>query len=129
VHELACAWRDETRPRAAYREINMIAICPTDPRHGEFATTAHVAESWKVNREGDWIETLSMIETTHAPSADNHWTCIACGSTAVVFRAGEGQKYLDDAIAAFDAQAKLELKAGTLLEGGVRSRPTGLAET
>ena len=60
----------------------MKAICPKDPDHKIFITTAHVMEEWLVDEKGNWIETLSSLETTHAPDFDNIWTCGICGTEA-----------------------------------------------
>lgn len=64
----------------------MKAICPNDPNHTEFETTAHVMELWKVDSEGNFIETLETLQTDHEPSPDNDWACAICGATAKVER-------------------------------------------
>lgn len=62
----------------------MKAICPNDPHHQEFITTAHVSEEWKVDAKGNWIETLEGIEIIHGPDPDNDWTCAICGAQAKI---------------------------------------------
>lgn len=60
------------------------AICPNNPNHKRFETTAHVAQSWKVDEYGNFIEELETLETTHKPDKNNIWTCLECGSEAIV---------------------------------------------
>lgn len=57
--------------------------CPKDLKHKEFLTTAHVAETWKVDERGNYLETISTDETTHGPDPDNVWICGVCGADAV----------------------------------------------
>lgn len=64
----------------------MKVICPSNPDHKEFITTAHVAETWKVDSEGNFIEALSTDEVTHDPDFDNEWTCFSCNAQAVKVR-------------------------------------------
>ena len=55
-------------------------ICP---RCGgkEFFTTAHVAQEWKVNEKGNFIEcTEDCIEVDAGPDDDNIWFCAKCGA-------------------------------------------------
>ncbi len=56
--------------------------CPNNPNHKEFFTVAHVVETWKVDEEGNYLETISTDETTHRPDPDNTWTCVACNTEA-----------------------------------------------
>lgn len=60
----------------------MRAVCPNDPSHKRFLTTAHVMEEWIVDSKGDFVELVGSIETTHGPSRDNLWTCAECGAIA-----------------------------------------------
>lgn len=62
----------------------MNAVCPNDPAHDRFATVAHVMEEWEVDREGNWIQTLDVLQTSHKPCSGNVWTCRVCGETASV---------------------------------------------
>lgn len=62
----------------------MKAVCPTDPSHNRFTTTAHVMEEWEVDEEGDWVRTISTLQVTHGPDVDNVWTCVSCGAEADV---------------------------------------------
>lgn len=50
----------------------------------EFTTTAHVMQEWKVDGEGNFIETVDpCLQVDHYPDPDNIWTCCRCGSEAV----------------------------------------------
>ena len=50
----------------------------------EFTTTAHVMQEWKVDGEGNYIETMDpCLQVDHYPDPDNIWTCCRCGSEAV----------------------------------------------
>lgn len=60
------------------------AICPTDPTHCDFITTAHVMEDWKVDKHGNWLDTLKTLQIDHGPDPDNIWTCFVCGAEAEV---------------------------------------------
>lgn len=62
----------------------MKAICPNNPKHKSFKTTAHVVQTWLVDEEGVFIEEASTDEVTHPPHEDNIWTCYECGAEAKV---------------------------------------------
>ena len=64
----------------------MKATCPNDPAHDRFYTTAHVAQTWEVDREGNFVSDLSTDEVTHFPDPDNTWQCKICGADATVER-------------------------------------------
>lgn len=49
-----------------------------------FFTVAHVAQTWKVDDEGNWLETVSTDETVAHPHDDNIWTCTKCGADAEI---------------------------------------------
>jgi len=61
----------------------MTMKCPNNNNHNEFLTSAHVMEEWKVDANGDWIETIECIQTVHEPNEDNTWECWVCGAFAV----------------------------------------------
>jgi len=50
----------------------------------EFLTCATVLEDWKVDEEGNWIDTRECVMTIEYPNADNIWTCAKCGAEAEV---------------------------------------------
>ena len=60
------------------------AICPNNPEHKRFTTTAHITQSWVVDEEGRFIDADSDLEVTHGPDKDNIWTCYECGEEAIV---------------------------------------------
>lgn len=52
------------------------------PRCGctEFFVTAHVAQDWRVDKNGNFVEELNTcIEVTHFPDDDDIWDCAECG--------------------------------------------------
>ena len=57
-------------------------VCPKNPNHKQFITTAHEMHDWKVDEDGNFLEDLGCIETTHGPDEDNIWTCKLCGTEA-----------------------------------------------
>lgn len=63
----------------------MKAICPKNENHKEFITVAHVSQDWKVDENGNWIDTVDeSLEVTAKPQAENTWTCFICNAEAVV---------------------------------------------
>jgi hypothetical protein len=62
----------------------MKAVCPNDPSHKTFITTAHVTQEWVVDDEGNFIKDLGVLETTHGPDPYNCWSCETCHADAVV---------------------------------------------
>ena len=64
--------------------IGFKAVCPNNPDHKEFITTAHVMDEWLVDENGDFLDTLRNLETVHGPDPQNIWTCNECGARAVI---------------------------------------------
>ena len=64
----------------------MKAVCPKDPTHTGCYTTAAMQETWLVDNEGNWIETLCSDQILHKPSPDNIWECRECGEECAVTR-------------------------------------------
>ena len=62
----------------------MKAICPKNPKHKRFITTAHVAEDWVVDEHGEFIKSLGATDTLAKPNPYNTWTCKTCGADAVI---------------------------------------------
>jgi hypothetical protein len=60
----------------------MAAKCPNGCTDTKFITTAHVAQTWKVDADGNFLEEISTDDTTHAPDPGNEWTCTKCGAVA-----------------------------------------------
>lgn len=61
----------------------MPAYCPNNLRHDQFETVAHVMQSWKVDREGEHIDTLDdSLQTSFKPDPGNTWTCLHCDTEA-----------------------------------------------
>lgn len=67
----------------------MQAICPNDPNHKRFSTTAHVMEEWEVDAEGNFVRTIEVLQVDHGPDPDNEWACLECGAQAKVLTAPE----------------------------------------
>ena len=63
--------------------MKKIAVCPNNPAHHHFITTAHEAHTWEVDEDGDFIKDLGCDEVTHQPDEGNIWTCTECGADAV----------------------------------------------
>lgn len=60
------------------------ATCPKNPEHKQFITTAHVVETWVVEADGTFIESIESVEVTHKPDPRNLWTCATCEADAKV---------------------------------------------
>ena len=58
-------------------------ICPKCG-DSEFVTVAHVAQDWKVDGFGNFLEELETTEVVAAPDDGNIWTCARCGSEAII---------------------------------------------
>ena len=65
--------------------MRLVAVCPSDRSHNEFLTTAHVTQTWIVNRYGDFEFILDSEEcqVIHAPDSEDIWQCKICGKDAV----------------------------------------------
>lgn len=51
--------------------------------HDVFYTTAHVVELWKVDNNGNHLETIDCLETAYYPDDDDDvWWCEKCGYEA-----------------------------------------------
>lgn len=63
----------------------MKIICPNNRNHSEFSVTAHVTQEWKVNENGEFIESLKeCVEVTDEPNArDFIFSCIECGAEGI----------------------------------------------
>jgi hypothetical protein len=64
----------------------MKLVCPKDPNHKEFSVTAHIAQEWKVDANGEFLEvTEDCTDVTHRPDILDYFTCFECGEEAQVF--------------------------------------------
>lgn len=62
----------------------MNICCTKNPDHHNFSVTAHVAETWKVDHRGNFLEVLeSGTDVVHSPDAEDSYTCQECGAEAV----------------------------------------------
>lgn len=64
--------------------MSITAVCPKDPKHKTFLTTAHVMEEWEVDEHGNFIAVKQSLQTDHGPSPDNGWNCAVCHADATV---------------------------------------------
>ncbi len=49
----------------------------------EFIVTAHVTQTWRVDKDGDFINTVTECdEVTHKPDDADVWVCADCGFDA-----------------------------------------------
>ena len=64
----------------------MKAVCPKDPEHKKFITTAHISEDWIVDEHGNFLEHPANpdAQVTHGPDSRNNWSCAVCGAAAKV---------------------------------------------
>jgi hypothetical protein len=62
----------------------MKAICPKNPKHKKFITTAHEQHEWVVNENGAFVEDIRCLSVTHLPDKNNVWICKTCGTQAKV---------------------------------------------
>ena len=73
-------------------------ICP---RCGgkEFFTTANVAQEWKVDEEGNFIEcTNGCIDVDSDPDDDNIWICSHCGAEGVLSKDADLSNFKDELV-------------------------------
>ena len=57
----------------------MKAVCPKNPKHKKFITTAHVMQLWVVDEHGEFIRCEDeCMEVTNGPDPCNTWTCAIC---------------------------------------------------
>lgn len=62
---------------------DLVAVCPRDPSHERFSTTAHVMQDWEVDRTGNFEKVIEdCLQVTAKPDRDNIWICIICGAQA-----------------------------------------------
>jgi hypothetical protein len=55
------------------------ATCPVNPEHNRFATSAHVAQTWEVDRDGEFVSVIAdCTDVTHRPESGNLWECLDC---------------------------------------------------
>ena len=68
----------------------MKARCPHSTKHTRFIATAHIAEEWVVDENGEFIEKSKYPgEVTHKPClGDDVWSCENCGAE-VIFVEGD----------------------------------------
>lgn len=60
-----------------------------------FIATAHVTQTWLVDEDGDFIEAKSDCdEVTHAPDAEDLFTCCRCIGCAVYLEAAGPERTL-----------------------------------
>ena len=57
----------------------MKITCPKNPAHLRFSVTAHVAEDWLVDEDGNYLEKLEGNEQViHEPDSGDMYVCMEC---------------------------------------------------
>jgi hypothetical protein len=57
----------------------MKITCPKNPAHNRFEVSAHVAQLWLVDEEGNFMEEIDgCSEVTHEPDSQSMFICQAC---------------------------------------------------
>jgi hypothetical protein len=46
-------------------------------------------EDWEVDARGNFIRVIESLEVDHGPNPDSTWTCLECGTEAIVTRDGD----------------------------------------
>jgi len=60
--------------------------CPNSDNHKKFKTTAHIVQSWLVNEEVDYIETVEeSLAVASYPDIENIYICSTCGAEADIY--------------------------------------------
>jgi hypothetical protein len=60
-----------------------VKVCPNNPTHKTFVTSATVIQDWLVDGEGNFIECVDdLVDVFHKPDVDNVWSCADCGAEA-----------------------------------------------
>lgn len=60
-------------------DIATLHVCPNGCC-APMITVAHVAQDWKVDAFGNFLECIADGETVAGPDEGNIWTCDACGA-------------------------------------------------
>ena len=59
--------------------------CPANPNHDEFVVSVRVAQDWKVDGNGNFLECINdCTDVYQYPNSNDYYTCSICGETAVV---------------------------------------------
>jgi hypothetical protein len=64
---------------------NYKVSCPNSKRHKRFSVTAHVAQEWQVDENGEFKKVLNQCsDTVHWPQKDDYFICMICDAEATV---------------------------------------------
>lgn len=75
-----------------------------------FSTPAHVMQDWKVNEDGEFIETLDeCLQVSFEPSDGNIWSCTDCEEEAVIVPE-EFTSHMDDLSLVFAVKTRNALE-------------------
>ncbi len=62
-------------------------ICPNNPEHIMFVTTAVVSQLWVVGVDGEKIEVIDdCFDVVQEPQRESVWQCLECGAVAEEYR-------------------------------------------
>ena len=63
----------------------MKITCPNNADHKRFSVTAHVAQLWEVDEDGDFTKELkACTDVDHQPDEHDCYVCQECGAEATV---------------------------------------------
>ena len=100
-----------------------------------FAVTAHVAQDWEVDQNGEFIAVInSCNEVDHKPDDADIWQCLTCGFDAAgeEFLCEAAEDDLDDVQkaekAAAEAMHRLQTKYGQFITVGINILDDGFDE-
>lgn len=66
----------------------LVHICPKCGGK-RFSTTVRVTQTWEVDEDGNFLSEISGCDDVmHGPDDGNIWTCLECGSDAVIAEEG-----------------------------------------
>lgn len=67
--------------------MSLKITCPKSDKHRTFNVTAHVAQEWKVDENGNFLSMIeSCTDVIHRPEQADLFACSVCGADAKVER-------------------------------------------
>ena len=60
--------------------------CPANPTHDKFTVTVQVAQDWKVDENGNFLECVDECSQVYQhPTTDHYYECAICGAEAKAY--------------------------------------------